>query len=524
MAAIGANAETYFFSQDGAGDMDGTSWENAAPSEYLPSTVENAEPGDCFYLMGGVYINIQDIVWNIPQGIKIIGGFPANSTGTNTDITYPTEMQSIFTADIDGDGAGDNGSNAFITINNTNAGPDKSNFQKLTLAGITIQNATQGPGQYKGSAMYVNNANIELDHVKVINNSTATKGGVCVFIGSSVYAHDCLWADNQSVSTGVAFLARQKGSGTDAGVPGSDIIMERCEFANNTVYEVEKATYGGALAMADNSGVLYMVNCTVTGSHIYWAGGMARIGGGVDFYGIYNSWYDCTSCYDVRHSGDILSAGTNSKVYVAANVAVTPTDGREGMMATNYIQGGANGVFEPYGYNVWGSLNDATATVLPQTNNIDKNNVTATVFGTNTLTDNGGFTRTIKPLDQWCNVPVSDIETLKAKWSLPEEIDLTVDQRGYTRGATTYVGAYDPNGSMSGVDAVTVGDNNVVISSLGNGKFSTSCAGTANVFDMTGRAVKSLNVEAGGVIDLSGNAKGLYIISINGNVKKVIND
>ncbi|MGN1247709.1 MAG: hypothetical protein ACI4UO_03885, partial [Paludibacteraceae bacterium] len=53
--AVCANASVYFFSPSGAGDNDGSDWENAAPAEYLGDALSEAEAGDTLYLMEGAY-------------------------------------------------------------------------------------------------------------------------------------------------------------------------------------------------------------------------------------------------------------------------------------------------------------------------------------------------------------------------------------------------------------------------------------------------------------------------------------
>ena len=69
-----ANAQMrYFFSPspEGNGDANGTSWENAAPGDYLGTTIASAEAGDEFYLMEGKYAPEASInKWNICNKIK----------------------------------------------------------------------------------------------------------------------------------------------------------------------------------------------------------------------------------------------------------------------------------------------------------------------------------------------------------------------------------------------------------------------------------------------------------------------
>jgi hypothetical protein len=531
--SLSANAETYYFSPNGAGEQDGTSWENAAPAEYLPSTLANAEPGDCFYLMGGAYINKVDVVWTIPQGITLRGGYPTTSTGTSTDITYPSGYETIFSADIDGDGAGDNGTTVFISIDNTNADPDMTNFKKSVISGITVRDAhNTTTTKYKGSAVFTNNANVEFDHVKFVNNTTDIDGGICMFVGSRIFAHDCIWADNLGKRAGVAVALRQKGNtSTVGGGAGSELIIDRCEFTDNKVKEPTNstsstgATYGGALGFGDNCGTIYMANTTISGTDISWAGAAMRIGSNDVFYGINNTWFNCNCTWTTRHSGDILSCGTGSKIYLAGNIGVTTTDGRSGMMATHLIQSGTGSVVQAY-YNVFGSLNcQVSDPVLDESNSISGDNIESVVFGTNTLGNNGGFSQTIAPKSDYCKVPLSDIQSLAESWNIPSEIDLTLDQRGYKRQSTTYVGSYDVNATTAtAIETVNASaDASLTVSALGEGLYRVAGAqGEARVYNLTGKVVSSATVGDAGIVDLSAAPQGIYILTVGGKSAKLV--
>ena len=99
----------YFFAPEALGDEDGSSWENAASGDYLGATIANAEPGTEIYLMEGNYLpDANTNMWSIPQGIVIKGGYPTTMTGTETKMNWAKAGQSVFSADLDGDGKGDN--------------------------------------------------------------------------------------------------------------------------------------------------------------------------------------------------------------------------------------------------------------------------------------------------------------------------------------------------------------------------------------------------------------------------------
>ena len=143
----------YFFAPVGLGDEDGTSWENAAGAELLGATLADAEPGTEFYLMEGAYApDINTNKWVIPQGVVLKGGFPTTMTGTKTAYNYLLGGQSIFSADLDGDGKGDNTSYAFVYIGD-GAADEKSNayysaWQRTEIWGITFRDGSGCSGGF----------------------------------------------------------------------------------------------------------------------------------------------------------------------------------------------------------------------------------------------------------------------------------------------------------------------------------------------------------------------------------------
>ena len=533
MCAGTANAENYFFSVNGAGDQDGTSWENSAPAEYLASTVAGLSAGDAVYVQGGTYLPDRNTgLWDIPQGVTIKGGYGPDKKGTDTSITYPTETETIFTADLDGDGKGDNGARALIVIANELTDGWKGDktwqdYKKVSISGVTIRDAYYtGESTYKGAALFAVQANVEFDHVKFIDNKTEVGGGVVCCQGSRAVFRDCIWRGNKGTNAGVALLCRQhNGGSSEAETRRGETIVDRCEFTDNTVAEPDnsnKAKYGGAIALADWGGTMWINNTTVTGTHISWAGAMGRFGTGTTLYSTNNTFYDCTCSYDVRHSGSIISMGDKSHLYAANTISVNKVDGFEGMLATNFIQTELC-TFDTKGYNVWGSTFNNSATPFAPTDNVNKDNTVAVVFGDNEAQTVGG-TRVIAPLESFRGVVLADIEAAAAGWSMPAEIDVTLDQTGAKRPASTIPGAYDVQAEKenSGISAAIVESASFSLLALGGGHYVVRGAeGVAAVYDLGGRKVVESTVADGDVLDLAGLAGGVYIVNVGNEALKV---
>lgn len=100
---------------------------------------------------------------------------------------------------------------------------------------------------------------------------------------------------------------------------------------------------------------------------------------------------------------------------------------------------------------------------------------------------------------------------------LLEDIDLSVDGRGYKRGATTWSGSYD-EAAESGVSELLSENAKVQIKKIADGIYEVKGAESAEAYDLTGAKVATGN----GIIDLSGAAKGVYVIKAAGAAAKVL--
>jgi len=550
LCAFNANAETYFFSPDGAGDQDGSSWENAAPGEYLGSTLDGLQEGDEVYMMAGNYRpDINMGYWNIPaNGVKVCGGYPATMTGTDT--TMPAwEGYSVWDADIDGDGNPDNGDDPFVYMGTgylyqhdreNEPLPGQAALLDLpltVLSGVKICNASAA-NQYHGVAILVRHANVELGHILVENchitpdsENAIKKGGIVVVHGGKSYIHDFIMRKCTSFGAGMGIQYRQYNNGSTAAdvENGGFHILERAELSDVDAYlhptknNKDGANYGGAISIADGGGTLIMVNSTVSGSHIWVAGGGIRVGGNASFYNINNTWYDCTTDYANRAQGKILSVGTAGKFYTANSIVVNKAaDELNGKDLFNFamIQIQTNTcTFATGGYNVFGSISNNTTTSFASTDITGEANTEETVFGTNARTEIDGF-NVREPKASYAVTPIADITKLKSEWELPDCIDLSVDIRGKKRANTTYPGAYDPNATAITshiTDFETESEIKVV--SLGDGRYQIEGSDeTAQVYDLNGRLVS----KGARTLDLNSTAKGVYIIRVAGHAQKIV--
>jgi len=197
-----------------------------------------------------------------------------------------------------------------------------------------------------------------------------------------------------------------------------------------------------------------------------------------------------------------------------------------------------------FGYNtVSGIINVKTKTteITPKsflTVPTDQWNVTdgeATVFASNKLTTKGN-TMVIEPLSAYADVDMEAVNNAFKNTKFPNDfinvfgneynVDLTVDITGAKRNSTTYRGAYDAS-----IPDITVGIaeksmvNNVInLKRISKDQYiiSNRDNGSASIYDYTGKALKTINLQNSDIIDLSGYNDGIYIIRIADKSFKIV--
>ena len=506
--SLNAQDETirYFFSPAGNGENDGTSWENAAPEEYLGSTLAAAEPGMEFYLMEGAYApDVNTNRWIIPQGVILKGGYPATMTGTDTDYDYLQGGQSIFSADLDKDGIGDNTDYAFVYIGDGT--PDEkseayySSWQKTEIWGITFRDGRRLNSKYTGNMLLVQAAQVDFHFCRFLSNDSQTNddtngsNGALEIWGSAVRCFDCIFRDNISAKgSGAAFQVRPRKSNSSSTDPldASIAYFERCEFRNNIAYSTltsepgsEKwGTYGGAGSASDNGGTVYMINCLIADSKCWYRGVGLRLGTNTKAYFICNTFYN-NPCRQRSsrgsNNGSAISAGNNSNTYYAGNIMVeyVKNDDYTATDPVVYIQNAAATVASA-GYNIFGTVtNNSTqpggfiASDKIPTSSATVNTI-ETIFGANKIANQGGVSDVIAPTAN-AQMDMAALQAVISTWpvdDMAKVMDLTKDQRRYTRASSSVSGSYDPNGTAPSGDDPCVAIDHISASTLRTGVFS----------------------------------------------------
>lgn len=567
-------ATTYFIKPDGSDMNDGLSWEQAISYDFFAENMEggNFADGDVFCFAGGVYkLSSPDFdkYLSVNRSVTFLGGFDPNSTGTNTEITYPSPYETVISGGIESDVAAVPGNRTHLWYMERKDG-DQPVRINVTVKGFTFKHAFRNydsASSYKGAVM-VFNTDLDMQWCNFIQNGAAFIGtSGLTLIASEANISDCVFSENFSAEKGAA-LGLFKSSAYAGDEYLTQAVVQRCQFTDNyfTTDYYPEAEYGDDgkpaytnklrgtaifLGSEDERLRLYLVNSLVADNYTE---GFGVIMGypGTTMYMISNTI--ANKDYNSEQETRTVSANKNGTKDVGRGLGVMSYGGYN-YMANNYIVNGVLGESAPSnpaillsrsgatrpgtwnsgGYNIsgtawycttWTTPRDRTqtpeiqATSLLYLSDTDEETYTyADVFGDNTFGDNGGFSQTLAPVSPVKSLTIDELNALKTEWNLPENINLAVDQRGFKRASTTCVGSYDAD-ATSGIADVIAADR-LSVCTLGNGLFSVNGAqAEATVYNLSGNVVKV--VPANDVIDLSSLAKGVYIIHVDGEAFKVI--
>ncbi len=541
LAGFNAGAATYFATPAGAGEQDGSSWENAFPAESLADILEGVESGDIIYFGAGTY---NGVTVNMVDGISVIGGFPASATGTDVSGYNPSVNKTIF------DAQGKNGGEPFISVNNEEQSKQATEIKGVTFTGATGGNITE----YKGTVLYTRKAIMKIEDVTFENNVTSW-GGIVVPYKSQFYAKHCVWRNNVNNYYEVHYDAAGSGdkkknntgavciSARGGETEHSLVVLEGCTMTGNTLANAELAKtvfcYGGLIANQDKSVDLVMVNNLLDGSGLTLKqnGGCLRQANKCQMIMAYNTLYNFNTTDPNDSKGVVCSINAETPFFIAGNIIVSPmtTDVPkvyaffdQNNNKLKYLTGGYNSIGGRYmnsqPESIWetGLVNNTWAST-------DNWNVAtqSDVLGSNKITEkDGGYY--IEPLASCGDVNVASVQAAFDACDFltafkDVKIDLSVDIYGNKRAATSYRGCYDPNASAggSGIADVAVSGDDIKVVSLGNGSFKVEgTEGVADVYDISGRKVLTQELGDNSIISLEGMAGGVYIIKAgNASVK-----
>ncbi len=490
---LDAAAQTWYVTETGGGNKNGTSWETA--SSNLGDILANkVRIGDQVWVARGTYKPTLDgdrgAAFSIPGGIAVYGGFPAR--GGNMDQRNPEINQTILTGDLDenddfditqgGYLGGTGNDNTYqvvivkelttsslldgftLTGGNADNNPTKQNrgggiYAKDTGEFFTLKGCTV-TGNYAeyGGGMFSDTSNVQIIDCAFTKNYAEYGGGMYNWRNSDPEITSCTFRENRVTKAG----------GGMYNMDNADPAITYCSFTANRARDED----GGGIHNCESSPEV--THCVFTSNQTGFDGG-----------GIYNyksspGVINCTFADNqAGDDGGGMRNATNSnpKIVHCTFTANRASNKGAGMFNTGDTTG--DSLLEITDTIVWGNTkNGGLASEIFNENNTFNPVVNYSVVrngyaGTGNidedprlgpLIDNGGPTRTCALEEGSSAIDKGNLEatvhTLMSGDFTEEEAEelLATDQRGYKRHDEQMdIGAYEKGGKAPLIITVTAG-------------------------------------------------------------------
>ncbi len=561
---------------------DGSSWEKAITMydifENDAAAAKDDEKskyktGDVFFLAGGTYYNATTPgadAGRIYRGYIFVGGCDQSKGAVAEWPTYPSATPTIFSGDLDENGvpsAGDLRNLIHVRQAKSSSSEDLANICKLIGIDFTCSYSPEGSTNASG-AVYCTQGAIELQYCNVYNNVSKGEGsgdgigaGIHVY-GGLYHIKDCNVYNNKANKTGAGFRCTSRGAKKANGV------IERCYFGNNEV----ESRYGGAIAHSSGEN-MWIVNSTIVDNKAFYEGaGVCANGSTFDDDVRAVHIINCTIAGNTcsadpselyaqdTETGTVTNPGSwlGSQVRIACDPAVDicnsiivgrdddGTIAKAALVLTGKEKAPTSAYLKSYGGSVMGTfgsvMESPTIAIDWKNDHMDAKspNTYSKIFGTNTAGENGGFTKTLKPVDNGILDQIGAyslygfelgeyIETLKKEGKyLPFEIDVTVDQTGSKRSqeevnGETAPGAYDFLADHgTGIANTTSSTPSLKLQTSGDGIYQVvGLTGQATIYLYNLQGIRIQSITRSNTIDLRDLAKGIYMVNVNGQTFKV---
>ena len=437
-------ATDYYVSVNGAGNKDGSSWENAIDFETWYNTMTDGYAnGDVFHFEGGHYY-VPKAIKRLGNAYTLIGGYDPT---THAAPIYPTSGDAVTL--IDGDRNKDgipNEGDAERCFSIQTATSSASSPQKpVVIRGFDFVNIHDAVGTTTHGAIQLNNSHdVTIENCRFKNNTTDySTGGMAISNNrSTIFVRDCEFVNNAAGNRGGAFYET-----SDNGGEGGT-VFERCLFSGNKITtplsDTNKTALGSAICYT-NGPMLWIVNCTITGNEAPGGGAVYTTGADATWKRVVNI---VSSTIANNKGGNQIHMTQGARLHLVNSYIVGSEDNGSLANTAIAITGSSENTdyFEitSLGNNLIGGYANQVenATAIPTWSTTDKQGVEyiyEKVFGTNVLTEKGY----IIPIVSDAGADANMLATTIAEWDpTSARVDLTVDQTGTTRQANTTAGAY----------------------------------------------------------------------------------
>lgn len=280
-------ADRMYFTPDGQGTKDGSSWDNAGDATTLFNTMKSSTViNKSLYLAAGDYTFTGAVKPATGTSLKLYGGFPADATGYslagrnvsgNVSRIYNGTTRIFWTQSgnwlFDGltftstGYASDKASGCALLLL---AGTESATVNNCTFTGCTHAGTLGGavrvavPATFtnctftgnsatagQGGALYViATGDLTMSNCKFNSNSAATHGGALVVDGGKVTANDCDFESNTATTSAGAIYT----------LNAAVVKLNRCTFRTNKANGSNNSDGGGAI-WATGTSKLYLNRC-----------------------------------------------------------------------------------------------------------------------------------------------------------------------------------------------------------------------------------------------------------------------
>ncbi|MGI6090014.1 MAG: choice-of-anchor Q domain-containing protein, partial [Saccharofermentanales bacterium] len=265
---------TWYVTQNGAGDQDGTSWANA--SSNLNDVMNNkAQEGHEIWVAKGTYTPGTDETdtFTLKKGVKVYGGF----TGEETSLSDRNWVDNVTT--LSG-----NGVNLHVVKGGSDATPDDTRLDGFTVTGGNADTAEHDNSGLQGGGMYNNNSSPTVANCTFSGNTANYNGGGMDNNNSSPAVVNCTFSGNTASNGGgmqnnnssptvvnCTFSGNRASNGGGMYNENSSPTVVNCTFSGNT------ADHNGGGMQNYNSSNPTVVNCTFSGNTANTGGGMFNL-------------------------------------------------------------------------------------------------------------------------------------------------------------------------------------------------------------------------------------------------------
>mgnify|MGYP003869957143 CR=1 FL=1 len=248
-AAFYVQAQTVYVKAGATGD--GSTWANATGD--LQMALTNANSGTSIWIAKGTYYPItctacdfaaQSTYFQIPDGVKLFGGFSGSETSINQ--RNISNNETILSGDINQDGTLSGNAFTVLYTRNVSDATEVDGFTitmaSATTTGGNTESHFQSGAWFNDGSLQGFKANPKVRNCKFINNEAIAHGAAMFNYGgykgnASVTYENCVFSNNYAINSGGAVYSNAVFEGV------ASAKFTNCDFLDNTTDHSGGAVY-----------------------------------------------------------------------------------------------------------------------------------------------------------------------------------------------------------------------------------------------------------------------------------------